>query len=129
MHKHIDGKTVAKNILADVSQDVAGLAASGWQPKLVAIVIGDVDAVALYVRNQRRVSEKAGIEFEERSFSGAIVLIEPWWWRGRGRWPDCATGGGLWPPHRVLRRLYHSGCSESAPNERRDWGRASGASG
>jgi len=38
--------------------------------KLLAIVIGDSAPVALYVRNQRRSSEKAGIEFEERSFAG-----------------------------------------------------------
>lgn len=69
-HKHIDGREVAKNILTDVSRDVAEIAFSGWQPKLVAIVIGDIAAVALYVRNQKRASEKAGIEFEERSFSG-----------------------------------------------------------
>lgn len=69
-HKHIDGRELAKNILADVSRDVAEIASSGWQPKLVAIVIGDIAAVALYVRNQKRASQKAGVEFEERSFSG-----------------------------------------------------------
>jgi len=70
MHKNIDGKLLAKEILEDVSSDVADLVTAGWQPKLVAIVIGDSAPVALYVRNQRRSSEKAGIEFEERSFAG-----------------------------------------------------------
>ncbi len=70
MHKNIDGREVAKTLLKEVSGDVADLAAAGWQPKLVAIVIGDSAAVALYVRNQKRSSEKVGIEFEERSFPG-----------------------------------------------------------
>ena len=70
MHKDIDGKLLAKEILKEVSQDVADLAAAGWQPKLVAIVIGDSAPVALYVRNQKRSSEKAGIKFEERAFAG-----------------------------------------------------------
>ena len=70
MHKDIDGKLLAKEILKEVSQDVADLAAAGWQPKLVAIVIGDSAPVALYVRNQKRSSEKAGINFEERAFTG-----------------------------------------------------------
>ena len=70
MHKNIDGRALAKDILEEVSGDVVALAAAGWQPKLVAIVIGDSAPVALYVRNQKRSSEKAGIEFEERSFPG-----------------------------------------------------------
>jgi len=70
MHKIIDGRLVAKEILEHAAEDVAALAAGGWQPKLVAIVIGESAPVALYVRNQRRSSEKAGIEFEERSFPG-----------------------------------------------------------
>lgn len=70
MHKIIDGREVAQGILDEVSCDVAALAAAGWQPNLVALVIGDSAPVALYVRNQRRMSERAGIEFEERSFPG-----------------------------------------------------------
>ena len=70
MHKIIDGKLLAREILEEVSDSVADLASAGWQPKLVAIVIGDSAPVALYVRNQKRTSENAGIEFEERAFSG-----------------------------------------------------------
>lgn len=70
MHKNIDGKKLAGEILAEVSGNVSDLASAGWQPKLVAIVIGDSAPVALYVRNQKRASEKAGIEFEERAFAG-----------------------------------------------------------
>lgn len=70
MHKNIDGREVAIDILKEVSGDVANLTAAGWRPKLVAIVIGDSAPVALYVRNQKRSSEKAGIEFEEQAFPG-----------------------------------------------------------
>jgi len=76
MHKTINGKALASDILVEVSRDVSSLAAAGWQPKLVAIVIGDSAPVALYVRNQRRTSERAGIEFEERSFAGASTEEE-----------------------------------------------------
>ncbi len=70
MHKHINGKAIAAKILEQVSTDVTSLVQSGWLPKLVAIVIGDSEPVALYVRNQRRISEKSGIQFEERNFAG-----------------------------------------------------------
>ncbi len=70
MHKIIDGKALAANLTAKVRMDVADLVRAGWQPKLVAIVVGDSAPVALYVRNQRRTSEAVGIEFDERNFAG-----------------------------------------------------------
>jgi len=70
MHKLIDGKAVSRTVLSQVSDDVVELSALGWQPKLIAIVVGDSAPVALYVRNQKRAAEKVGIEFEERAFTG-----------------------------------------------------------
>ena len=68
MHKIIDGKAVAAELLDAVETDTAELAAAGWPQKLIAIVVGDSAPVALYVRNQRRAAERCGIAFEERMF-------------------------------------------------------------
>jgi len=76
MHKLIDGRPLAKAILEKASQDVADLAAGGWQPKLVSIVVGDSAPTALYVRNQKRTSERACIDFEQRNFSGEVTENE-----------------------------------------------------
>ena len=65
-HNALMGKPVAEEITRSVYQGVEELAAKGWPVKLVSITIGDVPAVHLYVRNQARGAEKAGIMFEER---------------------------------------------------------------
>ncbi len=64
----IDGRKVASGILAELAEQVADLKKAGWGPKLNSITIGDVDAVQLYVRNQKRSAEKAGLLFEEHHF-------------------------------------------------------------
>ncbi|MDY0882731.1 bifunctional 5,10-methylenetetrahydrofolate dehydrogenase/5,10-methenyltetrahydrofolate cyclohydrolase [Dongia soli] len=64
----IDGRKVANGILAELADQVADLKKAGWGPKLNSITIGDVDAVQLYVRNQKRSAEKAGLLFEEHHF-------------------------------------------------------------
>jgi methylenetetrahydrofolate dehydrogenase (NADP+)/methenyltetrahydrofolate cyclohydrolase len=64
----IDGRKVASGILAELAEQVDDLKKAGWGPKLNSITIGDVDAVQLYVRNQKRSAEKAGLLFEEHHF-------------------------------------------------------------
>ncbi|MET1026598.1 MAG: bifunctional 5,10-methylenetetrahydrofolate dehydrogenase/5,10-methenyltetrahydrofolate cyclohydrolase [Dongiaceae bacterium] len=64
----IDGRKVANGILAELAEQVEDLKKAGWGPKLNSITIGDVDAVHLYVRNQKRAAEKAGLLFEEHPF-------------------------------------------------------------
>ena len=64
----IDGRKVANGILAELAEQVEDLKKAGWGPKLNSITIGDVDAVHLYVRNQKRAAEKAGLLFEEHHF-------------------------------------------------------------
>ena len=74
---YLKGAPVAARILAEVRAEAEAASAQGWMPRLVSISVGDTDAVKVYVRNQRRKAEQAGIEFEERHF------------------PDSVTAGGL----------------------------------
>lgn len=69
----IDGRKVATGILAELAEQVEDLRQVGWGPKLNSITIGDVDAVQLYVRNQKRAAEKAGLQFEEHHFPAEIT--------------------------------------------------------
>lgn len=69
----IDGRKVANGILAELAEQVEDLKQAGWGPKLNSITIGDVDAVGLYVRNQKRSAEKAGLLFEEHHFPAEIT--------------------------------------------------------
>jgi methylenetetrahydrofolate dehydrogenase (NADP+)/methenyltetrahydrofolate cyclohydrolase len=67
-YRDIDGKAVAATMLAEVTVGVQDLVTANWWPRLVSIRIGDDSAVNLYVRNQQRSAQKAGIEFEQKSF-------------------------------------------------------------
>ncbi len=64
----IDGKAIAAQMGKAVAVDAAALAAEGWQPKLVSVSVGDTAAVELYVRNQQRSAESAGVRFEARNY-------------------------------------------------------------
>ncbi len=75
-HKIIDGKVLGGRIRGDVAEGVTDLKSSGWQPRLVSIAVGDAEAVMLYIRNQRRVAEKVGIEFEERFYPAEVSRQE-----------------------------------------------------
>ena len=70
------GAPVARAILDEVKKDADELSQLGWAPKLVSITVGDTAAVDVYVRNQKRVAEKAGIAFEERHFPGNVTQAE-----------------------------------------------------
>jgi len=75
-HKIIDGKKHAEAIKADVSIRVAGLKALGWHPRLVSVDIGDSDAAALFIKNQRRTCEQVGIEYENRHYPADVTQRE-----------------------------------------------------
>jgi len=75
-HNALMGKPVAEEITRSVYQGVEELASKGWPVKLVSITIGDVPAVHLYVRNQARGAEKAGITFEERHLPASVSRVE-----------------------------------------------------
>lgn len=70
----IDGKSIAQTMRGEVARDVAELDRTGWAPKLVSITVGDGEASALYVRNQQKQAESAGVEFEQRTYPAEISL-------------------------------------------------------
>ena len=70
----IDGKAIAKRMIGEVAQEAATLADKGWEPRLVSISVGDVAAAELYVRNQRKQAEAAGVAFDARNYPETISL-------------------------------------------------------
>ncbi|MDA7428428.1 bifunctional 5,10-methylenetetrahydrofolate dehydrogenase/5,10-methenyltetrahydrofolate cyclohydrolase [Primorskyibacter aestuariivivens] len=64
----IDGKAIAARMRGEVAADAAELANEGWAPRLVSISVGDTAAAELYVRNQQRSAEAAGVQFEARAY-------------------------------------------------------------
>lgn len=75
-HKTIDGAKLAQPIKADVQSRVSDLAEKGWFPHLVSVDIGDNPAASLYIRNQQRACEQAGIAFQNRHYPGDITQLE-----------------------------------------------------
>jgi methylenetetrahydrofolate dehydrogenase (NADP+)/methenyltetrahydrofolate cyclohydrolase len=70
----IDGKAIAARMCEKTRAEAAELAANGWVPRLVSISVGDVAAAELYVRNQQKSAEVAGVAFEARNYPQAISL-------------------------------------------------------
>jgi methylenetetrahydrofolate dehydrogenase (NADP+) / methenyltetrahydrofolate cyclohydrolase len=64
--RYLKGAPVAARIMAEVRAAAEKAREEGFPPKLVSITVGDVDAVDVYVRNQRAKARQAGIDFEER---------------------------------------------------------------
>jgi len=75
-HKDLDGRAIAASIHDKLTPEIERLVESDWPPRLVSVTIGDVDAVEIYVRNQKRTAAKLGISFEERHFPGDITEAE-----------------------------------------------------
>jgi methylenetetrahydrofolate dehydrogenase (NADP+) / methenyltetrahydrofolate cyclohydrolase len=72
----LKGGPVAARIIAEVREAAALSTEQGFPPKLVSVTVGDVDAVDVYVRNQRAKAETAGIGFEERRFPAEVTAAE-----------------------------------------------------
>lgn len=70
----IDGKAIAAKIKSEVAAQAASLAEAGWQPHLVSVSVGDSAAAEIYVRNQRRNAESAGVKFEARDYPANTSL-------------------------------------------------------
>lgn len=70
----IDGKAIAARMRAEIAADAKALSNDGWQPRLVSISVGDTAAAELYVRNQQRSAESAGVEFEARNYPDSISM-------------------------------------------------------
>jgi len=75
-HKDLNGRVIALDIIAEVKHELEALKTNGWEPKLISITVGDTNAVAVYVRNQLRTAERAGIAFEERNYPADISETE-----------------------------------------------------
>lgn len=74
--RYLKGAPVAERILAQVREQALAATEEGWKPKLVSITVGDVEAVDVYVRNQRRKAQAVGIDFEERDFPDTVSPAE-----------------------------------------------------
>jgi methylenetetrahydrofolate dehydrogenase (NADP+)/methenyltetrahydrofolate cyclohydrolase len=70
-HKIINGTILARQSLQQTATGVSFLVQEGWpRPRLFSITFGTGnEAIARYVRNQRRAAESCGVEFEERILS------------------------------------------------------------
>ena len=70
MVKLLDGRTLAKEIRAEVSEGVAELLQKHQvNPGLAAVLVGDDPASAIYVRNKRRACEEVGMFSETFTLS------------------------------------------------------------
>ncbi|EET47543.1 bifunctional 5,10-methylenetetrahydrofolate dehydrogenase/5,10-methenyltetrahydrofolate cyclohydrolase [Thalassobium sp. R2A62] len=69
-HRLIDGVAVKKTILAEVR---AYTDAVGIMPRLVSILIGDTAAAEVYVRNQARAAEAAGLRFDQQVWPADVT--------------------------------------------------------
>ncbi|ODT07337.1 MAG: bifunctional 5,10-methylene-tetrahydrofolate dehydrogenase/5,10-methylene-tetrahydrofolate cyclohydrolase [Mesorhizobium sp. SCN 65-20] len=74
--RYLKGGPVAARIIAEVRAAAEQATDEGFKPKLVSITVGDVEAVDVYVRNQRAKAELAGIDFEERRFPAELTAGE-----------------------------------------------------
>ncbi len=76
----IEGKAIAEKIKAEVDTEIAALKAAGVNPKLVAVQVGENPASAVYVKQQKKNCERAGIIYELKTIPAEIseeqLLIE-----------------------------------------------------
>ncbi|MGB7334922.1 MAG: bifunctional 5,10-methylenetetrahydrofolate dehydrogenase/5,10-methenyltetrahydrofolate cyclohydrolase [Salaquimonas sp.] len=74
--RFIDGRALQAKILDEVREEIAKEYDNQLPGRLVSISIGDVDAVAVYIRNQKRVAEKVGIPFDDQYWSADLTQDE-----------------------------------------------------
>ncbi len=60
----IDGKSIAKTIREEITQDVVELKAKGINPKMAVILVGEDPASIAYARSKGKAAEKLGIGFD-----------------------------------------------------------------
>ncbi|TCL08698.1 methylenetetrahydrofolate dehydrogenase (NADP+)/methenyltetrahydrofolate cyclohydrolase [Shimia isoporae] len=70
----IDGKAVAAELRANVRAEAQKLSELGWSPRLVSVSVGETAAAELYVRNQQKQAESAGVQFEARNYPAETSL-------------------------------------------------------
>ena len=70
-HRLLDGKAVAARIFDETREAFSKL--GGARGRLVSISIGDVDEIAVYIRNQSRGANKADIPFDDQYWSSDLT--------------------------------------------------------
>lgn len=68
----IDGKAVQSKILNEISNELVEIKKHTKIGSLISILIGDVEEVGVYIRNQKRVAEKIGIPFIDQYWPGDL---------------------------------------------------------
>jgi methylenetetrahydrofolate dehydrogenase (NADP+)/methenyltetrahydrofolate cyclohydrolase len=72
--KILEGRSVAEQIKTEVAEEVRRLSEQhGVKPRLVAVLVGDDDASAVYVRNKVRACAEVGIESEQIALPAATT--------------------------------------------------------
>ena len=70
----LDGRVTADQIKKEVAAEVARLLVEhGVKPRLAAVLVGDDDASAVYVRNKVRACAEVGIESDQRLLPGSTT--------------------------------------------------------
>lgn len=75
-HRLLDGRKVQARILAEIRTRLDKHLGGRAPGRLVSISIGDVEAVAVYIRNQKRVAEQAGIPFDDQYWPAELTQEE-----------------------------------------------------
>lgn len=76
MAQIIDGKSVAAQVRAEVTKEVAALKERGVTPGLAVIVVGDDPASRIYVNNKKKACAEVGIYSEEHALAADTSLDE-----------------------------------------------------
>lgn len=72
----IDGRAIARSLRAQVTRDVAALAARGVTPGLRVVLAGDDPASAVYVRLKARMAAKVGIDADTLRLPATVTAGE-----------------------------------------------------
>lgn len=72
--RFLNGRALATRILGDVKEQFSS--SGGPVGKLVSISIGDIEEIAVYIRNQVRGAERAGIPFDDQYWPGDLSQDE-----------------------------------------------------
>lgn len=70
----LDGKKVAARVLAETKVGFEEM--GGPAGRLVSISIGDVNEIGVYIRNQARGAERAGVPFDDQFWPGELTQEE-----------------------------------------------------
>ena len=74
--QRIDGNALSAQIRADVAQRAAKLTASGQQPGLAVILVGDDPASAVYVRNKVKACQDTGVHSIFEKYDDTLTQAE-----------------------------------------------------